>query len=86
MEFVSGFAIPFTSGSLAKVVLDDDNEERLRRAVDAVTGTSVEQSPETFGRVAAIAAELMAERENDGKQRDDFLQSLVDAKVEGAAR
>ena len=53
VEFVSGFAIPFTSGSLAKVVLDDDNEERLQRAVDAVTATSVDQSPETFGAVAA---------------------------------
>jgi cytochrome P450 len=83
VEFVSGFAIPFTSGSLAKVVLDDDNEERLQRAVDAVTATSVDQSPETFGAVAAIAAELMAERESDDKPRDDFLQSLVDATVEG---
>jgi cytochrome P450 len=83
VEFVSGFAIPFTSGSLAKVVLDDDNEERLQRAVDAVTGTSVEQSPETFGAVAAIAAELMAERESDSTPRDDFLQALVDATVEG---
>ncbi len=83
VEFVSGFAIPFTAGSLAKVVLDDDNEERLQRAVAAVTATSVDQSPETFGVVAAIAAELIAEREHDGKPRDDFLQSLVDATVEG---
>lgn len=37
VEFVSGFAIPFTAGSLAKVVLDDDNQERLQRAVAAVT-------------------------------------------------
>ena len=86
VEFVSGFAIPFTAGSLAKVVLDDDNEERLQRAVDAVTATSVDQSPETFGVVAAIAAELMAERERDGRPRDDFLQSLVDATVEGGRR
>jgi cytochrome P450 len=81
VEFVSGFAIPFTSGSLAKVVLDDDNEERLQRAVAAVTGCSVDQSAEGFGAVAAIAAELMAERE--AEPRDDFLQSLVDATVEG---
>jgi cytochrome P450 len=82
VEFVSGFAIPFTAGSLAKVVLDDDDEERLRRAVAAVTAVSVENSPETFGVVAALAAELIAEREQDGQQRDDFLQSLIDATVE----
>lgn len=83
VEFVSGFAIPFTAGSLAKVVLDDDNAERLQRAVAAVTAVSVENSPETFGVVAMLAAELIAERENDGQQRDDFLQSLIDATVEG---
>jgi cytochrome P450 len=82
VEFVSGFAIPFTAGSLAKVVLDDDNTERLQRAVAAVTAVSVENSPETFGVVAMLAAELIAERENDGQQRDDFLQSLIDATVE----
>jgi cytochrome P450 len=83
VEFVSRFAIPFTAGSLAKIVLDDDNEERLQRAVDAVTAVSVDQSPESYGTVAAIAGELMAEREAEGKPRDDFLQSLVDATVEG---
>jgi cytochrome P450 len=83
VEFVSGFAIPFTAGSLAKVVLDDDNTERLQRAVAAVTAVSVENSPETFGVVAALAAELIAERERDDQQRDDFLQSLIDATVEG---
>lgn len=83
VEFVSGFAIPFTAGSLAKVVLDDDNADRLQRAVDAVTAVSTDQSPETFAAVAAIAAELIAEREHDGKPRDDFLQSLVSATVEG---
>jgi cytochrome P450 len=82
VEFVSGFAIPFTAGSLAKVVLDDDDEERLRRAVAAVTAVSVENSPETFGVVAALAAELIAERERDDQQRDDFLQSLIAATVE----
>jgi cytochrome P450 len=82
VEFVSGFAIPFTAGSLAKVVLDDDDEKRLKRAVAAVTAVSVENSPETFGVVAALAAELIAEREQDGQQRDDFLQSLIDATVQ----
>jgi cytochrome P450 len=82
VEFAGGFAIPFTAGSLAKVVLDDDNTERLARAVAAVTAVSVDNSPETFGVVAAIAAELIAEREKDQTPRDDFLQSLVSATVE----
>jgi cytochrome P450 len=82
VEFVSGFAIPFTAGSLAKVVLDDDDEDRLRRAVAAVTAVTADQSPEAFAAVAAIAAELMAERESQARSREDFPQSLVDATVE----
>jgi cytochrome P450 len=82
VEFVSGFAIPFSAGSLARIVLDDDNEERLARAVAAVTVTATDQSPEAFGAVAMIAGELLAERAKGG-ERDDFLQGIVDATVEG---
>ena len=81
VEFVSGFAIPYTAGVLAKVVLDDDNEDRLARAIDAVTAVSVQNTPESFAAVAVLAAELMAERE--AEPRDDFLQRLVTATVDG---
>ncbi|CNE42647.1 cytochrome P450 143 [Mycobacterium tuberculosis] len=82
VEFVNEFAIPFTAGSLAKVVLDDDNEDRLQRAVAAVTAVSIENTPESFAVVAELAAELINERESDGKKRDDFLQTLIDAELE----
>ena len=81
VEFVGGFAIPFTAGALAKVVLDDDDEDRLARAIDAVTTVSVQNTPESFAALAALAAELMAAREAD--PRDDFLQRLVTATVDG---
>ncbi|MFI1919182.1 cytochrome P450 [Nocardia sp. NPDC020380] len=84
VEFVSEFAIPFTAGALAKVVLDDDNEARLRRAVEAVTQVSVQNTPESFAAVAALAAEIMAERE--AAPREDLLQSIVDATVEDGRR
>ncbi len=81
VEFVGGFAIPFTAGTLAKVVLEDDDEERMRRGADAVTAVSVLGTPESFAGVTELAAELMAERETD--PRDDFLQSVVEAKIGG---
>lgn len=83
VEFVSDFAIPFSAGSLARIVLDDDNEERLARATAAVTRTAVEQNPESFAGVAAIAAELMQDRAAGAVQKDDFLQGIVTATVEG---
>jgi cytochrome P450 len=82
MEFVGGYAIPFTSGALARVVLADDDEERLGKAIAAVTDVS-EGRQDAFERVAAIAAELLAERAADPRGRDDVLQSLVNARVDG---
>lgn len=81
IEFVSQFAIPFTAGSLARVVLDDDNAERMKNAVDAVTETSV-GGPEAFQRVAVIAAEILAERQAAPGSRDDVLEALATATVE----
>jgi cytochrome P450 len=82
-EFVSQFAIPFTAGSLARVVLDEDNEERVAKAVAAVTRTAIESTPETFQAVAALAAEFMADRARSGSTRDDVLTALVTQEVDG---
>jgi len=82
-EFVSEFAIPFSAGSLARIVLDDKNEARMARAIEAVTAVAVTQNPESYGRVAEIAMELLAERANGGDDRDDFLQGIAGATVEG---
>jgi len=83
VEFVSGFAIPFTAGSVARVLFDDGNADRQERAVAAVTAVSVKGTPDTFVAVAGLAAEMVAERQNGGKPREDFLQALVDGTVEG---
>ncbi|MDR7275654.1 cytochrome P450 [Catenuloplanes atrovinosus] len=82
IEFVSQFAIPFTAGSLARVVIDDDNETRMKRAIEAVTGVATgDQS--AFERVAGVAAEIISERYAGPPGRDDVLQSLVSARVDG---
>jgi cytochrome P450 len=81
IEFVSQFAIPFTAGSLARVVLDDDNEARMMSAVDAVTETSI-GGPEAYQKVAMIAAEILAERQAAPSGRDDVLEALATATVE----
>nr|WP_221380727.1 cytochrome P450 [Actinoplanes polyasparticus] len=82
IEFVSQFAIPFTAGSLARVVIDDDNDARMKRAIEAVTGVATgDQS--AYERVAGVAAEILSERSADTTGRDDVLQSLVTARVDG---
>jgi cytochrome P450 len=81
LEFVSQFAIPFTAGSLARVVIDDDNEARMKLAIEAVTAVSA-GDPTAYERVAMIAAEILAERAAGSGDRDDVLQALVTATVE----
>jgi len=81
-EFVHDFAIPFTAGSLARVVLDEDDEDRVQRAVTAVTRTGVEGTPETFIAVAELAAEFMASRDVEGTVRDDVLSGLVNGTID----
>src|ERR1700730_1435490 len=85
VEWISEFAIPFTAGSLARVVLDADNEERVARAVHAVTRVALEGTPDTYEGVAILAAEFMADREVAGNTRDDVLTALVNATISGRA-
>jgi cytochrome P450 len=81
IEFISQYAIPFTAGSLARVVLDDDDEERMKKAVNAVTQVSV-GGPEAFQTVAEIAGAILAERRETPGSRDDVLEALATATVE----
>lgn len=61
VEFVSRFAIPFTAGSLARVVIDDDNETRMELAIHAVTAVATGDQT-AYEKVAGVAAEILAER------------------------
>jgi cytochrome P450 len=82
LEFVSQFAIPFTAGSLARVVIDDDNDERMKLAIQAVTDVSAGDQA-AYERVAMIAAEILAERTAAPKSdREDVMQALVTSTVE----
>jgi cytochrome P450 len=82
LEFVAQYAIPFTAGSLARVVIDDDNPERMKLAIEAVTDVSSGDQA-AYQRVAMIAAEILAERAAaPPSDRDDVMQALVTATVE----
>lgn len=82
-EFMTEFAVPFTSGNLAKVIFDDDNAERIERAIALATEISSEGRHEAFFELAALAEELLRERAESGNQRDDVLSAIVRATVQG---
>jgi cytochrome P450 len=82
-DFMTDYAIPFTSRNLARVILDDGNEERIARAISIATRISGEGDPAAFFEISALAEELLRERAASGSQRDDVLSAIVGGTVEG---
>jgi len=82
-EFNREFAIPVASQILAQVIFDDHNEERMAKALDAATRMGLENTPDTFIEMAALAAEVLKERQDSDDQRDDVIGALISARVDG---
>lgn len=83
MDFMTDFAGPFTARALSRVILDDNNEERVDRAAVITRGIATENSAQAFFDMAALAEELLRERASVGNDRDDVLTAIVRATVEG---
>jgi cytochrome P450 len=83
MEFMSEFAVPLTSTNLARVILDDDNDERIQRAIKSASQISSDGSGNAFFEIAAIAEEFLRDRAASGSERDDVLSAIVNGHVQG---
>jgi cytochrome P450 len=82
-DFMTDYAVPFTSRNLARVVLDDSNAERIQRAISIATRISSEGDPQAFFDMAALAEEFLRDRAASGHQRDDVLSAIVNGTVQG---
>jgi len=82
-DFMTDYAVPFTSRNLARVILDDGNAERIQRAISIATRISADGEAEAFFEIAALAEELLRERAASGSQRDDVLSAIAGGTVEG---
>lgn len=82
-DFMTDYAVPFTSRNLARVILDDGNAERIQRAISIATRISGDGEAEAFFEIAALAEELLRERAASGSERDDVLSAIVNGTVEG---
>ena len=76
-DFMTDYAVPFTSRNLARVILDDGNAERIQRAISIATRISGDGEAEAFFEIAALAEELLRERAASGSERDDVLSAIV---------
>jgi cytochrome P450 len=83
MDMVRDYSVPFSAGSLARIVFATDDQDLVRRGVGAVNRVATEATPETFQAVAALAMEAMAEVEKSTDSRDDVLAAIVREKIDG---
>jgi cytochrome P450 len=83
LEVVHDYAVPFSAGSLARVVFATDNMDLIRRAAAAVRRVALELAPEAFQELAVLSMEAMAEAERSPEGREDVLSALVRATVGG---
>jgi len=83
MEFMEDFALPYTAENLARVILGEDNRERVRRAREAALRISSEGTPQAFIDLAKIAEEFLDDRARSGFDGDDVLSAIVNGTVLG---
>ncbi|MBN6040914.1 cytochrome P450 [Amycolatopsis sp. 195334CR] len=80
-DVVQDFAIPFSAGSLARVVFATDNEDLVSRGIAAAKEVAVTSSPEAFQALAALSAEALAEAA--AEERDGVLRALATETIDG---
>jgi cytochrome P450 len=82
-DFMTDYAVPFTSRNLARVILDDGNAERIQRAIALAIRISGDGDAAAFFEISALAEELLRERAASGSERDDVLSAILNGTVEG---
>ena len=83
VELMSGFASPFVSRVLARVVFDEDDPEGMERAKRIVARVVEDGSPEAFLQLATLSGEYLAQARKNPPDRDGLLRRLVTGTVDG---
>jgi cytochrome P450 len=83
VDILNQFSGPLVSRVLARMVFDEDDPEKMARAIDVVDRVTEEGTPESFFDLAMLSAEyLMAAMENP-PERDGVLRALVTGEIDG---
>jgi cytochrome P450 len=83
MDFMTDFALPYTAANLSRVILDEQDKDRMERAKDASVRISTENTQQAFIDLAEVAGEFLAERKASGVDADDLLSAIVNGTVDG---
>jgi cytochrome P450 len=83
VELLSEFTGPLVSKVLARMVFDEDDEEKMARAKDIVMRVTEESSEESFFELATLSAEYLADAVDNPPERDGVLKALVTSTIDG---
>lgn len=83
VELINEFAAPFAGASLATIVFDERDPERMQRAIDTVTTVAIEGNDESYFNLALLAGEYIADREDNPVDREDVLTAITTGTVLG---
>jgi len=83
VDVVKQYSGPLVSRVLARMVLDEDDPEKMARAVHIAERAAEEPSNEAFAELAELAAEYLAKAKANPPEREGVLRALVTGQIDG---
>lgn len=81
VELIMDFAAPLVAGTLARMVYNEQDREKMDRAVDAVTRVAKTGAPETYFEMAMVGSEYLVDRLENGNPTEDVLWAVTTGTV-----
>jgi cytochrome P450 len=82
VELIMDFAAPLVAGVLARIVYNEQDRDKMQRAVDAVTRVAITGAPDTYFELAMVGSEYLVDRLEKGNPQEDVLWAITTGTVE----
>src|SRR5581483_7285321 len=83
VDVVNQYSGPFVSRTLARMVCDEDDPEKMARAIAVTDRVTHEGTPEAFMDLAMLSAEYLARAKENPPEREGVLRALVTGEIDG---
>ncbi|MDT7634510.1 MAG: hypothetical protein QOI50_6440 [Pseudonocardiales bacterium] len=83
VEILGEFAGPFVSRTLARMVFDEDDQDKMAAAIHVTDAVTEEGTPEAFFNLAMLSAAYLAAAMENPPEREGVLRALVTGEIDG---
>lgn len=83
VDITNQYAGPFVSRTLARMVFDEDDPEKMAHAIEVVDRVTETGTPEAFFDLAMLSAEYLAAAIENPPEREGVLRALVTGEIDG---